>query len=146
MIADTLANADPLISGSWIIAVIGAIASGAALFWGKQQGKKEATETKISGQPIGIKMHPDFVTHEVFQGHIARIEDDINEIKGSLDGERSIARLANGNLHKRIDALSESLGGRLAHLEGSVEKVAETTNKLLDLALSDHAKPKGGRS
>lgn len=149
MMANTPAAPDPLISGNWIIHVIGAVSTAAALFWGKQQKDKakkaEERTTTIEGQPIGVKMHEDFVTHEELGSHISRIEGDIGEIKNALDGERSIARTAHGNLHKRIDAMSERLGERLSNLEGTVGGIETTTNKLLDLALADKSKP-GGRT
>jgi hypothetical protein len=52
-----------------------------------------------------------------------------------LESERGIARTANGNIHHRIDALSERLGDRLSKLEGTLMGVADTTRTLLDLAL-----------
>lgn len=138
---------DPMISGNWLIAVIGALASAGALFWGKRQGKKEAQETEVTlKQPVPTvrtQEEPEFVTMAEFNGHLRRIEHTFTEIKEALDSERGIARTANGNIHKRIDAMSERLGDRLSKLEGSAEAIAETTSKLLDLALGK--KPGGTR-
>jgi hypothetical protein len=143
-----MASADPMISGNWIIAVIGALASAAAMFWGKKQGKREAQETEVTLKPpvptVRTQEEPEFVTMGEFNGHLKRIEYTFTEIKEALDSERGIARTANGNIHKRIDAMSERLGDRLSKLEGSVEAVADTTSKLLDLALNNK-KPGGTR-
>lgn len=155
MITEFLAQVDPTNAGdsvslaalgTFVAAVLGAIGAFLAKKKGKEEGKQEEQQRRVSidGQPIGVKLDERYVTHSEFTGHMDRVEADITEIKDSLDGERSIARTANGNIHKRIDALSEKLGDRLSRLEGSVDGIKGTTDKLLDLALADHVKPKGG--
>ena len=139
------APVDSLVSGNWIIAVIGAVASGAALFWGKSQkdekDKAMNMKTTIEDQPVGIRVHEDFVTHGELSEHIGRIEGDISGIMIAMEGERGIARIANGNLHKRMDSMSENLGGRMGKIEGTVEGIKGNTDKLLDIALNHN--PKG---
>lgn len=144
LLAAASASPDTLISGNWIIAVIGALATGAALvigkFQGRKQGLQEATNNVTLQSPVprfgvDMKEDPDFVTHNQLNGHLDRIEATFEEIKDALDGERGIARVANGNIHKRIDALSERLGDRLSNLEGTSRGVKETVDKLLDIAL-----------
>lgn len=123
--------------GTFVSLVLGAVGAFLARKKGKEEGKKEEQQRRVSidGQPIGVKLDERYVTHSEFTAHMDRVEVDISEIKESLDGERTIARTANGNIHKRIDALSESLGGRLSKLEGVSEGIAATTDKLLDIAL-----------
>lgn len=132
--------------GAFIALVLGAVAAFIAKKKGKQEGVREEANRRVSieGQPVGVKLEEELVTRMELQTHIQRIEGDIGEIKEALDGERGIARTANSNIHRRIDAMGERLGERLAKLEGSTEKIAETTDKLLDLALSEKAKPRGG--
>ncbi len=131
-----------MISGDWLIKIIGAIFTGAALVLGRYWGRKEAAseERSVTFKPpvptVRTQEEPEFVTMNVFNGHLLRIETNFEEIKEALDSERGIARLANGNIHKRIDALSEKMGERLGNLEGTLKGVAETTRTLLDLALS----------
>lgn len=143
-----MANAavDPQISGGWILSVITSLGAIILGIWGKSEREKakaaeSKTKTKIEGQPIGVKLKREFVTYEVMDGHLERIEGDISDIKETLEGERGIARTANGNVHKRIDALSERLGDRLAKLEGTTDGIKGTTDKLLDIALGK--KPAG---
>jgi hypothetical protein len=138
------AAADPSISATQVGAIIAAIIT--ALVGGGFLGKKaaEATKTTLEGQPIGVKVRKDFVTYDVLDGHLDRIEGNFEEIKEALDGERGIARTANGNLHKRIDALSERLGDRLSKLEGTTEGIAKTTDALLDIALHGKKPPTRG--
>ncbi len=140
MIPQLLADAapDPMISGNWIIAVIGAIAAAVSLFIGKKVGKDSATRDITIRPPVPTvrtQEEPEYVTLEIFNGHLARIEGSFAKIEQALDSERGIARLANGNIHKRIDALSEKMGERLGVMEGTLKGVAETTHTLLDIAL-----------
>jgi len=105
----------------------------------KQQGAKEEQERSVSiaGQPVHVSTEerPEWVTKRTLDDHIQRLEHSIDEIKDSLNGERGIARTENGNLHKRIDAMSEKFGDRLSNLEGTSRGVKETVDKLLDIAL-----------
>jgi hypothetical protein len=139
MLAD--ASPDAMVSlpalAAFIVAVLGAVAAFLARKKGKEEGREEEKQrhVSISGQPVGVRVEEEHVTRGELNGHISRIEGDISEIKDSLEGERGIARLANGNLHKRIDALSERLGDRLSTLEGTTRAIETTTNKLLDIAL-----------
>lgn len=125
---------------TFVVAVIGAL--GAVWLKGKSSGKAQAAEEQersvsIQGQPVHVSTEerPQWVTKQIFDEHIQRMEASIEEIKESLDGERGIARVANGNLHKRIDAMSEKFGDRLSNLEGTSRGVKETVDKLLDIAL-----------
>ena len=78
---------------------------------------------------------PQFVTQDIFSDHMLRIERTFGEIKVVLDKERDTARTSNGNVHKRIDAMSERLGDRLSRVEGTTIATNETVSKLLDIAL-----------
>jgi hypothetical protein len=149
ILANTAAGADPMISGEWLIKIIGAIFTGVALVLGRYWGRKEAAnESSVTIKPpvprldVNTKEEPEFVTHGQLNGHLSRIEDTFEEIKEALNSERSIARLANGNIHKRIDALSERLGERLSSLEGKTDGVAQNVDKLLDIALNRKPAPR----
>ncbi len=147
MIAEILAQADAVKGndsvslaalGTFVAVVLGAVGAFLAKKKGKEEGKQEEQQRRVSidGQPIGVKLDERFVTHLEFTAHMGRVEDDISDIKGSLEKERGIARTANGNIHQRIDALSEKLGGRLSNLEGVTKGISVTTDKLLDIALN----------
>jgi hypothetical protein len=130
---------DPMISGDWLVKIVGALFAGAALILGRYWGKREATQQDVTLKTpvptVNTREEPEFVTMAIFNGHLNRIEASFTKIEEALDSERGIARLANGNLHKRIDALSEKMGERLGNLEGTLKGVAETTHTLLDIAL-----------
>lgn len=127
------AMVDPQISGNWIIAVIGALGSAFALFYGKRQGIKEAANSITIASPVPkidvtTKEHPDFVTHNQLNGHLERIEDTFNDIKKSLDNERTVARTANGNLHQRIDKVIENQ----AESRGELKQINLNVQRLLN--------------
>jgi hypothetical protein len=149
---DLVANANPdtLISGNWLIAIIGAIASGMALVIGKIQGRREGETSrevtlKKPVPTVRTQEEPQYVTLDDFNGHLRRIESSFSEIKDALDCERGIARTANSNIHKRIDSMSEKIGERLGKVEGTLAGVKDTTATLLDLALGK-IKPGNNRS
>lgn len=148
MMAQTSAGGDSVslgALGAFLALVLGAVAA----FIAKKKGKDEGVEEEknrhvtIAEQPVGVKVEEELVTRTELQEHIQRIEGDISDIKASLEGERVIARTANGNVHKRIDAMSERLGERLSRLEGQTAGIADTTKTLLDIALGK--KPGGTR-
>ena len=124
-----------MISGNWIIAVIGAIASGAALFWGQHQGKKEATETKISNQPIRIHDESPSATQDELRELKEDIDKRLQKIEQALLDERTVARQANGNIHARIDKQSETM----AEMKGELHQVGSNVRALLDIAMKRNA-------
>lgn len=130
---------DAMISGDWMLKLIGALFTGAALILGRYWGKRDAIQQDVTLKTpvptVNTREEPEYVTMAIFNGHLNRIEASFAKIEEALDSERGIARLANGNLHKRIDALSEKMGERLGNLEGTLKGVAETTHTLLDIAL-----------
>lgn len=104
---------------------------------GKGAEEERQRSVSIADQPVHVSTEerPQWVTRQTFDEHVQRMEASIEEIKDSLDGERGIARVANGNLHKRLDAMSEKFGDRLSNLEGTSQGVKETVDKLLNIAL-----------
>lgn len=135
------AGGDGLYMSAAVITAIGVAIVGAIKAYrsGVQKGETSRSVTVKPPVPrldVNTKEDPDYVTHGQLNGHLTRIEDTFEEIKEALNSERSIARTANGNIHKRIDALSERLGERLSSLEGKTEGVADNVNKLLDIALN----------
>lgn len=149
MLAEAAAGADQLIPGSVVTNIITTIGGLVLGVIGKLQiDKARAASGETPNKPaatvsVTTQEVPQFVTQSQLQEDVARIEHTLDEFKEALESERGIARIANGNIHKRIDAMSVHLGDRLASLEGSSRSVADTVGKLLDLALAK--KPPGAR-
>jgi hypothetical protein len=137
LLAETAAAPDTLISGNWIIGVIGALATAAALILGKLQGRKqgmqEATnnvtiQTPVPKFDVNTREEPEFVTHSQLNGHLGRIEDTFEEIKAALNSERGIARLANSNIHARLDKVMENQ----AESRGELKQINLNVQRLLN--------------
>lgn len=94
---------DALISGNWLLAVIGALASAGALIIGKYQGRKEAQESSVTIKKpvptVRTQEEPEYVTIITFNGHLKRIEASIAGIEKAMESERGQARVDNGHVH-----------------------------------------------
>lgn len=134
---------DPMISGNWIIGVIGAIAAGIALVIGKRQGRAETQENQVTlKKPIPTlttREESQWATMPDLDDHIARTEKQLASVWEAIQMERGIARTALGRIHDRLDTQSKVT----ATLQGSVEEVGKNVGRLLDLALN--RKPPTGR-
>lgn len=134
-LADAVTAPDPMISGNWIITLIGALVSGAALLLGKAQGKKEAREKRsvtLEDQPISFA-HQSPAATQAEVGELKRDMDGrLSKIETALAEERSIARNAIGNLHARIDKSTEAL----AEVKGEIRQIGDNVSRLLELAMN----------
>jgi hypothetical protein len=140
LLAETVVQASEAIPSAGLVAVIGAVSSLVIGIIGKikvDQARNESRDVTLKPPvpTVRTQEEPEFVTIQVFNGHLRRIEESFQKIELALDSERSIARTANGNIHKRIDAMSERMGERLSKLEGITEGIAKTTATLLDIEL-----------
>ena len=140
ILADTAAAApDPMISGNWLIAILGALSTAAAALIGKNRvdaAKREATNTTIDGQPLTISLVETLATKEEMKELEGRLVTELKKLENAMTSERSVARVANGNLHARIDKSAESL----AEMKGQLSQISANTDRLIDMAM--HTKPR----
>lgn len=94
LLADT--NPDPMISGNWIIAVIGAIAAGIALVIGKKQGRAEAEDNNVTiKQPVPtvpmskVTTPPSWDAHRALCDRVLRLEEDMKTLHGEVKAVRT---------------------------------------------------------
>lgn len=130
----TTTAADPMISGNWILALIGALASAGTLIYGKAQGRKEGREKRsvtLEDQPIGFSHHSPPATQAELSDLKRDMDGRLAKIENTLSEERSIARTANGNLHARIDKSTEAL----AEVKGEIRQIGDNVSRLLELAM-----------
>jgi hypothetical protein len=86
---------DPMISGNWIIGLIGALSTAAALILGKIQGKKEASEMTLNS-PVPtvptskVSTPPSWDAHRALCDRVSRTESDILRVEGELKEMRII--------------------------------------------------------
>lgn len=107
--------ADPMVSGNWIIGVIGAIAAGIALVIGKKQGRAEAQDNNVTlqGQPISVKMEEHFVTRREFD----RLEKVTEGLRRDLAGQYRDLMQAGAareqNLSDKLDGIARGIHARI---------------------------------
>lgn len=121
------AGADPMISGAWVTGVIVAIIG--AMFAGFKGGR--AGRVKVEPQPLAVEITSTLATKKELEDLEGRIVAELKKLEGALNGERSVARIANGNLHARIDKTVESL----AEVRGELSQINANLNRLVDLAM-----------
>lgn len=128
-------DADPQISGNWVITLIGAIFSGLALLLGKKMGKAEAQGMRLE-DPVPeiptrtrkISQPPSWDQHEALIRRVTVIESELKQLRDEnsreykqlleagaarehriMDKMDAIAR----DWHERMDKLITLKGGRL---------------------------------
>lgn len=128
------AGADPMISGSVVIGIIGAITTLVVGLVGKlkvDQARRERTSTRIEGQPISVELVETLATKAEMRDLEGRLVAEIKKLEGVISGERAVARTAVGNLHARIDKTAEGLAATTA----TMTQLNANLNRVLDLLL-----------
>lgn len=129
-----------MISGNWLIGVLGALSTAAVAVIGKlklDQAKRERTSTRIENLPITVSLVETLATKEEMASLEARLVAEIKKLEGSLGKERDVARTANGNLHARIDKTSDNL----SLMRGEIGQMNANLNRLIDLAMNPKPRP-----
>jgi hypothetical protein len=90
----TTAASDPMISGNWIIAVIGALSTAAALVIGKLQGKKEAQEMTLRDPVPTVPTSkvfgpPSWDLHQALTHRVTTLENGVERVEGDLKSIRA---------------------------------------------------------
>ena len=93
IIAQAAGQADSMVSGNWIIGVIGALASAGALILGKMQGRKEAQRTTLESPVPEIPTRkgftpPSWDAHVALCDRVTRQEAISNEMRHDLSEVR----------------------------------------------------------
>ncbi len=138
LLAEAMHTADPMISGEFVLKVIGAIFSGVLLLLGGRHiGKKEGETSrdvtvKKPVPTIQIREEAHWATKPELEDHIERTDKRIGEVWDAIQAERGIARTALGRIHERLDAQTKAT----ATLQGCVEEVGKNVNLLLSRALN----------
>lgn len=102
------------------------------LFWMvwsfvKSTKKPGPTNTVLSPDPLQVQEVEKLATKAELDAVAKDLECDIEKLRQEIGDERKVARTANGNLHKRIDELVETL----AETKGLLAGVKDNTDRLL---------------
>ena len=124
---------DHLISGEWLIAVIGALASGAALLLGKRQGIKEATNNVTLQSPVPtvpFQKVQGNVTWDHFQPLVTRMD----RLESHLD---KVRKEQSDQYREILDAGAQREQRMTTHFDTTVLNMTNRIDSLL--------KPRTGR-
>jgi hypothetical protein len=123
-----------MISGNWIIAVIGAIAAGIALVVGKRQGRAEAEENNVTlKHPVPtvpmskVTTPPSWDAHVALCDRMTRQEITSNELRHDLSEVRKEMALQyrdlmtagatrEQNISDKIDGMARGIHARIDEL------------------------------
>ena len=121
-----------MISGNWIIGLIGALTTAAVAIIGKLKldaAKREKSSVRIEDQPLAVSLVETLATKDEMKELEGRLVREIKKLEEVISSERGVARTANGNLHARIDKSSESL----ANMMGQLTQISANLNLLIDI-------------
>lgn len=117
---------DPMISGDWIIAVIGALASAFALFYGKRQGLKEATNNVTLQSPLPefpvrkLLTPPSWDAHKALCDRVSALEVATSELRRETTHQYQEILKAGGerevHLSDKLDGIARSIHARIDEL------------------------------
>lgn len=130
----TQTQPDTLISGNWLIGIIGALSTATAAIIGKvrvDQVKRQRTSTRIEDQPLAVSLVETLATKEEMRELEGRLVAEIKKLESAASKERDVARTANGNLHARIDKSAEAM----AEMKGQLIQISANLNRLVDMAV-----------
>jgi hypothetical protein len=132
----TAAGADALVSGDWVLKLIGAIFTGAALVLGRYWGRKESETTrevtlKKPVPTVRTQEEPRYVQREEFREHCDAASAEMRRIWEHFGVERKLANDELSKIHERLNFQSQAT----SELKGSLDQVQANVKSLLDLAL-----------
>lgn len=118
---------DPMISGSWIIAVIGAIAAGIALVVGKKQGRAEAADNNVTiKQPVPtvpmskVPTPPTWDAHKALCDLVTALEQVTKELRRDIAGQYRELMQAGAarevNISDKLDGIARGIHARIDDL------------------------------
>jgi len=141
------AASDPMISGNWIIMVIGAISTGIALVIGKMQGRKEAQRTTLES-PVPevptrkVSTPPSWDAHRALCDRVLRLEEDMK----SLHQEVKKGTEAQADQFRQLMVAGADREIRISEkLEGFASAIHRRIDETLHSAAQANIKSRAGR-
>lgn len=128
--------AEIMISGEWIttitVAIIGAI--GAVWLKGRSSGKREEAERRVTidGQPLSFTNCSPNVTHLEMSELKRDMDLRFTKIEAALSEERTIARVALGKIHARLDSGAVAV----AEMKGGMESISNNVDRILAIMMT----------
>ena len=125
------AASDPMISGNWLIALVGAISTGAVAIIGKMKvdQARMKTSTVIENQPLPVNLVDTVATKEELKSLERRILKEITKQESAFEKERDVTREELGKIHSRLDRTSECI----AEVKGQLSQIEKNLNRVLNI-------------
>ena len=120
---------------AWVTGFVVAILGAVGTMMGYSKGRK--TSTAVEPNPLPVAMVQDLATKEELRELEARLVAELKKLETAISSERAVARTANGNLHARIDKISEGLAGTTA----TMTQLNASLNRVLDALLKPNRRP-----
>ena len=130
-LAQAAATSDPMISGNWIVAVIGALASAFALFYGKRQGLKEATNNVTLQNPMPELPIRKLLTPPSWDAHRALMDRVLVLEAATLELRKDSAELRR-ETNLQYHELLKAGGERETHLSDKLDGIARSIHARID--------------
>jgi Icc-related predicted phosphoesterase len=111
-----------------ICAILGAVFLVVSLV---EKFRAKKTSTTISPDPLQVQEVKELATKAELISMEQRLTAKISAVEGDIDKEQRVAREEQGNLHRRIDELVETM----AETKGLLSGVKENTDRLLARSL-----------
>ena len=127
-------TADHSISGDWLLKLVGAIFTGAALILGRYWGKKEALVTRLE-DPVPeiptrkVSVPPTWSDHRALVERMARTEADVLRVEGEIKEMRTLQA-------QQFQAIMQAGAEREMSLSNKLEGVATGIHRRIDEILS----------
>jgi hypothetical protein len=128
-LAETVAAAEPMVPGGWLTGFVVAVITAVGTLLGYKRGRTAKTE--VEPNPLNVSMVAELATKDEMRSLEARLMCELKKLEQAMDGERSVARTAQGNLHARIDRVAENLAATTA----TMNQINASLNRVLDILL-----------
>lgn len=139
-------NADPMISGDWVLKLVGALFTGIALiagrYWGRKEKENESSVTLKKPVPtIQTREEPAWATDPDLKDHVTWTREEFQRVWGQFGAERAMHNNELTNIHERINQQAQAT----ATIKGAVEGIDQNVQQLLHLALHGKTPPRNPR-
>lgn len=136
LLADAAAS-DPMISGNWLIGIIGALSTAVAAIIGKVAGHKaEASNREVTVKKpvptIQVREEAQWATKPELEDHVETTREEFARVWNQFGVERKIGNEESTKIHERLNKQSEAT----ATLQGSVNEVGKNVARILDVMMN----------
>ena len=127
---------DPMISGTWIIGLIGTLTTLLSLFYGKRQGMKKAANNVTLQNPMPevptrkVLTPPSWDAHQALRDRVAVVEAGVAELRRETTSQYHELLKAGGeretHLSDKLDGIARGIHSRIDEILTSIPQRTRT--------------------